>query len=96
MNDHEKHQHCTTRFIDLANKLKDEGFGIELISASLMSASGVYATYVGAGNAGALEPSGIEKVAGQYRHILESIQNSKKAQLTEQARTGPESVGEDH
>ena len=48
-----------------------------------MTASGIYATYVGAGNAGALEASGVEKVVNLYRNRLESIQESKKAQLTE-------------
>jgi hypothetical protein len=80
--------HCTNKFIELANELKDEGYNIELISAALMSASGVYATYVGAGNEGALEPSGIEKVASLYRRSLETIQERKKAKASTE-QVGP-------
>jgi hypothetical protein len=83
LSDNEKHQRCTEKFIDLANSLKDEGFDTKLVSAALMSASGIYATYVAAGNTGALEPSGVEKVANLYRHNLENIQVRKKAELTQ-------------
>ena len=82
MGDRENHEHCTGQFVELANKLKDDGFDINLISAALMAASGIYATYTAAGNSGALEESGIEKVAAQYRRNLEHIQKSKKAELS--------------
>jgi hypothetical protein len=85
VSDHEQHQYCTHRFIDLANELKGEGLSIELISAALMSASGVYATYSAAGNSGALEPSGVDKVVEMYRANLEHIQERKKEELTQQA-----------
>lgn len=78
MNDQERHQQCTQRFIDLANEMKDEEIDIRLISAALMSASGIYATYTAAGNAGALEPTGVDKVVAVYRQTLEHIQRRKK------------------
>lgn len=78
MNDQERHQQCTQRFIDLANEMKDEEIDIRLISAALMSASGIYATYTAAGNAGALEPTGVDKVVAAYRQTLEHIQRRKK------------------
>ena len=81
MNDREKHQHCTTRFVDLANEFKDEGYDIQLVSAALMAASAIYATYSAAGNQGGLTPSGIDKVVETYRRGLEYIQNVKKAEL---------------
>jgi len=81
LNDQEKHQHCMSRFIELANQFKDEGHAIELISAAMMSASGVYATYVAAGNHGALEPSGVDKIVALYRKNLETIQEKKREKL---------------
>ena len=46
-----------------------------------MTASGIYATYVAAGNNGALQPSGVEKVVGLYRRTLEHHQEVKRRQL---------------
>ena len=82
--DRASHTHCTHKFIDLANELKDEGYDIQLISAALMSASGIYATYVTAGNEGGLQPSGVDKVVMMYRRNLEHVQEAKKAQVEEQ------------
>ena len=68
-------------FIDVANRLKDEGKPVEIINASLMLASGTYATYLAAGNNGYLKESGIRKVSEAYRTNLERVQEIKKAQL---------------
>ena len=78
MGDREDHDHCTHKFINLANELKDQGHDPQLVSAALMAASGIYATYVTAGNAGGLEPSGVDKVVMTYRRSLEHIQQRKK------------------
>lgn len=78
MDDRDRHNHCTTKFIELANELNSEGNEPQLVSAALMAASGVYATYVAAGNAGGLEPSGVDKVVMMYRRNLEHIQQRKK------------------
>ncbi|MCW8924837.1 MAG: DUF3144 domain-containing protein [Xanthomonadales bacterium] len=86
MSDKENHQHCTQQFIDLANTLKKEGFEPQLISASLMSATAIYATYVSAGNEGGLQPSGVDKVVMMFRRNLEHIQERKKEEM--EARDG--------
>ncbi len=92
MGDRENLQQCTSKFIDLANKLKDEGQDTKLISAALMAASGVYATYMVAGNSGALEPSGVDKVANAYRRNLKHIQERKKTTVLgqQQAQNDPD------
>ena len=82
MSEQEKqHQHCTNKFIELANQLKDENIDPALVSGALMTASCIYATYVAAGNEGALEPSGVDKVTDLYRRTLERYQQIKKDQL---------------
>ena len=78
MSDAEKHQICTTKFIDLANELKSQSYDPQLISAALMAASGIYATYVTVGNTGGLQPSGVDKVVMMYRRNLEHIQERKR------------------
>ena len=84
MNDQEQHQYCTNKFIELANQLKKEKIDPALVSGSLMTASGVYATYIAAGNDGALEPAGIDKVIAVYRRTLEHHHVTKKDQLMKQ------------
>lgn len=76
----EQHDDCMKRFIDLANAMKDEGVPVNMVSWALMTASGVYATYSVAGNAGGLNPSGIEKIADAYKQNLTNIQALKRAQ----------------
>jgi hypothetical protein len=81
VNDHEKHQECVNKFIRLANQFKDEEIDPALVSGALMMASGVYATFLAAGNSGALEPSGVDKVVAVYRRTLEEHQIKKRNQL---------------
>ncbi len=78
MSDKESHNQCTHKFIDLANEMKDQGHDPQLVSAALMAASGIYATYITAGNTGGLQPSGVDKVVMMYRRNLEHIQERKK------------------
>ena len=80
MADRESHDHCTHKLIDLANELNTEGHDQQLVSAALMAASGIYATYISAGNEGGLQPSGVDKVVMMYRRNLEHIQERKKAE----------------
>ncbi len=68
------------KFITLANQLKDEGNDVEIVNASLMLASGTFATYLAAGNEGYLKEDGIRKVAEGYKHNLTLLQDIKKAQ----------------
>jgi len=81
VSDQEQHQYCTNKFIELANQLKKEKIEPTLISGALMTASGVYATYVAAGNDGALESGGVDKIVAVYRRTLEHHQVTKKDQL---------------
>jgi hypothetical protein len=91
VSDSENHNKCTRRFIELANEMKDEGLNVQLISAALMSASGIYATYVSAGNKGGLQPSGVDKVVMMYRRNLEHIQERKREEME---RAESEAAGE--
>ncbi len=68
-------------FIDVANRLKEEGHHPSLVNSALMLASANYATYLTAGNQGYLKESGIRKVAEAYRHNLELFQRIKQAEL---------------
>lgn len=88
MDQREQHNKATHRFIDLANEMKDEGLPTELVSAALMSASGIYATYVAAGesNDGVLQTSGVNKVAEMYHQTLTHIQDRKRQEIEQ--RTG--------
>ena len=78
--DLEIHQECMRRFIDLANAMKDEGTGTNVVSAGLMTASAVYATFVVGGNTGGLTESGVDKVTAAYKQHLEQVQQTKKAE----------------
>lgn len=83
----EKHQEMMNEFITLANKFKDEGAELQVVSAALMSASSVYTTYVYAGNDGFLQDSGITKVVNAYEKDLRRVQAFKSAQA---GQTEPE------
>jgi len=80
VSDKDSHNQCTHKIIELANKLKSEGHDPQLVSAALMAASGIYATFITAGNTGGLQPSGVDKVVMMYRRNLEHIQERKKAE----------------
>ncbi len=79
MSDREDHDECTNKIIGLANELKNAGHDPQLVSAALMAASGIYATFITVGNTGGLQPSGVDKVVMMYRRNLEHIQERKKA-----------------
>ncbi|QFU75465.1 DUF3144 domain-containing protein [Halioglobus maricola] len=79
--DAELHHETMNRFIELANAAKDEGVSPHVVSAAMMTASAVYASYVAAGNEGGLHDSGIDKVVDAYRHQMEQIQAMKRAEL---------------
>ncbi len=84
MADMQDHNHCTGKFIELANELKDSGFSPSLVSAALMSASCIYSTYVVAGNDGGLNPSGVDKIVETYRRNLEFVQQRKREEFDKQ------------
>lgn len=89
----DQHMYCTNKFIELANQLKNEHIDTALISGALMTASCVYSTYVAAGNNGALEPSGVDKVVDLYRRTLEHHQQAKRAKLEEASSSPPGASG---
>ncbi|MEM1187231.1 MAG: DUF3144 domain-containing protein [Pseudomonadota bacterium] len=75
-----QHDACMQRFIALANDMKDEGIPISVVSWSLMTACGVYATYSVAGNEGGLNPSGVDKMTDAFRQNLTKLQALRKQQ----------------
>ncbi len=87
MDNEEQHKQCTNRFIELANELKDEDIDTTIVSGALMTASGIYATYIAAGNSGALESSGVGKVVELYRRTLEHYQAIKRQELEASSST---------
>jgi hypothetical protein len=81
----EAHNKATQRFVELANKMaNEEGQDFKLVSAALMAASGIYATFTAAGNQGFLAPGGVDRVADMYRANLNYIQQRKKEELEAQ------------
>jgi len=77
----DQHKYCTNKIIELANELRHEDIDATLVSGALMTASAIYATFTAAGNDGALEPSGVDKVVELYKRTLEHHQNLKRAEL---------------
>ena len=63
-------QEAINAFINLANEMKNNGASIQFVSTALMRACAVYATYVVAGNDGALKESGIEKLSEVFAQEL--------------------------
>lgn len=73
-------QEAINAFINLANEMKNNGASIQFVSTALMRACAVYATYVIAGNDGALKESGIEKLSEVFAQELNVIQEAKIAE----------------
>ena len=88
----EQHKLATNKFIDLANELKNDGIDPAMVSGALMTASSIYATYVAAGNNGALEESGIDKVVDLYRRTLVHFQTVKRRGLERDAGEAGETL----
>jgi hypothetical protein len=68
--------------------MKNDGASAQFVSAALMRASAVYATYVVAGNKGALRESGIVKMKELFAKELAVIQKAK----LQQAGVDPDST----
>ncbi len=82
------HNQATNEFIELANQMVNQrGFDQNLVSAALMAASGVYATFIAAGNQGFLADRGVVRVATMYKNNLDYIQQRKKEELEAQGLT---------
>jgi hypothetical protein len=88
------HNQAMSEFIQMANSMVNEkGFDMKLISAAMMAASGVYATFTAAGNEGFLAPGGVDRVADMYKKNLTYIQQRKKEELEAKGLT-PRPVAE--
>ena len=88
------HNQATNEFIELATQMvNDRGFDNKLVSAALMAASGIYATFIAAGNQGFLASGGVDKVATMYKNNLSYIQKRKKEEL-EAKGLKPQPMGE--
>ena len=70
-------QEAINAFIKLANEMKDNGASIQFVSTALMRACAVYSTYVIAGNQGALQQSGVEKLSELFAQELDVVQKAK-------------------
>ena len=81
--ENELHHECMNRFISLANEMKDEGVAIGVVSAGMMTASAVYATFTAVGNDGSLTDSGVDKMAAAYRNQLDQVQQAKRREQGE-------------
>jgi hypothetical protein len=77
----DQHNQAVNRLIESANELKDKGFDPRVISAALLSAAGIYTTFVEAGNDGFLQSEGVDKLTEIFRQQLIHIQNLKKEEL---------------
>ena len=74
------------RFVGLANEMKNEGSEGQIVSTALMVATGVYATYLAAGNEGYLKPDGVDKIAAAFKHNLSHLQEIKKQQFNPEGK----------
>tara|TARA_R110001592_G_scaffold337300_1_gene623508 strand:- start:108396 stop:108686 length:291 start_codon:yes stop_codon:yes gene_type:complete len=76
--DEQLHYDAMQRLIELANKLAAEGMPPRVVSAGLMTASCVYATYTEVGNKGSLTEAGIDRIANGYRKHLADNQKNRQ------------------
>jgi hypothetical protein len=76
--DQEKAVECMNKLIDLANTLKTDGYNSTIVSAAMMSASAVYATFASVGNTGGLTETGVAKVVEAYRQQVEHVQRVRR------------------
>ncbi|MEE4202072.1 MAG: DUF3144 domain-containing protein [Halieaceae bacterium] len=80
MSEIEQHQQAIKEFIDTANKMKDRGISVKVVSSAMMTANAVYASYSVAGNEGALTDSGIEKVTKAFAEKLAQVRQIREAE----------------
>jgi hypothetical protein len=80
------YEELVSRFVGLANHMKDEGKTPPTINAALMLASGLYATYMAVGNEGQLDAKGVKEVAEVYRKNLSSVQRLKQRAALQQRK----------
>lgn len=84
MSELEQHQKAIQDFIQAANKMKDEGVSVKVVSSALMTANAIYASYSVAGNNGALTDSGIEKITQAFADKLAQVREARRAEAASQ------------
>jgi len=72
--DEELHYECMHRFVELANEMTKEGISKQVVSAGLMTSSGVFSTYEILGNSGQLNEARINTLSERYRTQLTRVQ----------------------
>ena len=60
--------------------MKNDGASVQFISTALMRACAIYATFVVAGNEGALRESGVDKLKQIFAQELSTVQKAKMRQ----------------
>ena len=73
-------QEAIDAFITLANDMKNDGASVQFVSTALMRACAIYATFVVAGNEGALRESGVDKLKQIFAQELSTVQKAKMRQ----------------
>ncbi len=73
-------QEAIDAFITLANDMKNDGASVQFVSTALMRACAIYATFVVAGNEGALRESGVDKLKQIFAQELSKVQKAKMRQ----------------
>ena len=60
--------------------MKNDGASVQFVSTALMRACAIYATFVVAGNEGALRESGVDKLKQIFAQELSTVQKAKMRQ----------------
>lgn len=89
MNEREQHMKAINDFIHFANKMKDDGMEVKVVSSAMLSATAVYASYSVAGNEGALTDSGVEKMKEVFAEKLIQVRDARKAEADARAKDAP-------
>lgn len=85
MNEREQHHKAINDFIGFANKMKDDGVSIKVVSSAMLTACAVYSSYSVAGNEGALTDSGIEKMAKAFSEKLAQVRDARRSEADQRA-----------
>ena len=80
MTEQEQVQDAMVQFIDLANKLKNDGSSVKVVAWGLMRAAATYCTYSAVGNNAGLTESGIEKITELFKGSLKQVTAAKQMQ----------------
>jgi hypothetical protein len=80
MSEIEQHRKAINDFINFANKMKDEGVSVKVVSSAFMTANAIYASYSVAGNEGALTDSGVEKMTKAFADKLVQVRQAREVE----------------